>query len=146
MNDYSDERISDYTEISPNRFLSKNNLILWTILNGFKMFPVDNMIIITMSDFMLTDRMLIVAGFVYSGEKSTDIGILSIDGDKEYGNVLFAETDDISLRSFAITRSLANDLENALTDELIFGRDVSDDELAAMLKFTGRRMIKLTRI
>ena len=146
MNDYSDERISDYTEISPNRFLSKNNLILWTILNGFKMFPADNMIIITMSNFMLTDRMLIIAGFVYSGEKSTDIGILSIDGDKEYGNVLFAETDDISLRSFAITRSLANDLENVLTDELIFGRDVSDDELAAMLKLTGRRMIKLTRI
>ena len=146
VNDYSEEKISDFTEISPKRFLPKNNLILWTILNGFKMFPAEDVIVIAFSDFELTDKMLTVAGFAYSGEKHTDLGVISLDGDKEYGNLLYAEVNGISLNAFALTRNLANGIEKDLTDELIFGDDIPDERLTAMLKRTERRLLRLSRL
>ncbi len=118
--------IKNRTVFQPLQKLSKQNIILWTIMNGFNIFKFDNEMIISFLCKPIEDNTLRQIRFILDFEK-TRLGCISLVKKVIGSSIFYRRCSAIDENLFLITRAFANDLIDQHKDDDIFGDDIKLD-------------------
>lgn len=107
--------------VQPLNEMPRKNLILWSIINGFNMFKFAEALIIKFSDDKqcLTQRMFDIAHFVLESEKMNRIGTISLFGKRNYGEILYVQTDSIDYSCFLVSKMLGQYIKDKYSKDVM---------------------------
>ena len=126
---YDQDNVNEILTIQPIKKISPNNLIIWTICNGYLLFDPEYIIIVNRKDVQFNEKILKIAQFAYNSEKLGDLGIISLIGRKNFDDILYAKTEDINLDCFLVPNRLCKNIKSLYSASIFVSEFTTLDDL-----------------
>ena len=124
------------TVIQPLNEMPFYNLVVWTIINGFNMHKYAEAVIVkdySKKDFYLTEKILDIAKFILKSEKMSSIGLVSLNGKRDFGEYLYSSSNSTDYSCILVSQKLGQRFKDKYSKDL-FNKEILKSDLDSIIK------------